>query len=940
MCETLAVSSSDYVSRGEMKRLKFLLESVVQRSDDVLSAGVRRKNGNLLVEVGNHAPLWGQHTLENSTATHVLVPIRSGEDKWGSVELYFQPLDRDGVFGWFSNVWVRLIVFVVGASYLLFFLYLGKMLQYLDPSRTVPKRVRSALDSLAEGLLVIDRNQRIVLANEAFGNWVGRPPEKLTGVHAMKLGWVGAGQDESIGAYPWVEAIRLEAPQAGVMLGLKQNGRPSRMLMTNASPVLGHDGKYRGVLVSFDDVTRLEETRRDLSVAKQAAETANQAKSEFLARMSHEIRTPMNSILGYTDVMRRGFDESEDDRHEYLDTIHASGEHLLALINDILDLSKIESGRMELEMDRHSPHQIIRQVVSVLRVKAEEKGIGLDLAFEGPLPQTIQADAVRLRQTIMNLTGNAIKFTDHGSVRISARLEELPAPGDAVSTTQTRLAIDVVDTGIGIDSKSLDKIFDPFTQSDASITRRFGGTGLGLAISRQLARAMGGDIAVASSPGQGSTFTVTVDPGPLNDVPLVDEPTASADAKRRATEKQATIQLSPGRVLVADDGESNRNLVKLVLSRAGVDVDLAEDGRQAVDLALREPYDAILMDMQMPVMDGYTATAKLRESNYEHPIIALTAHAMQGDEEKCRTAGCSGFMTKPINIDRLLATMAEVLGQEPASGGSKRTDVGIDERPDSPKPQCPTVDDTGDVSDIESADDGVPIVCSFPMEDTEFREIANEFIRRLNEKLDEARAAWACRDLVELRGLAHWIRGSGGTAGFDAFTEAGQQLEAATESGRADKIERALNQLLQMAKRTVLNPGDSIGECAAVDADADSSIPKAVDCPKTADDVEPIVSSLPTEDPEFREIVEEFVERMEGKLAAMKKAVAEHDHDELANLAHWLKGAGGTSGFDAFTTPAKTLEDLAKGRQLDRIPKVLDELCRLAGRIVIPTEAC
>ncbi|NQT16014.1 MAG: PAS domain-containing protein, partial [Planctomycetes bacterium] len=460
MCETLAVSSSDYVSRGELKRLEFLLHSVVERSDDVLSAGVRRVDGDLLAEVGNHRAFWKAREQESSTENHVLVPIRSGQDKWGSVELCFQSLDQTGPMAWLANAWIRLIVFVVGGSYLLFFFYLEKMLQHLDPSKTVPKRVRAALDSLAEGLLVIDRNQQVVLANEAFGNWVGRPPDKLIGVHASKLGWIGDGQGGPVEKYPWVEAIRLETPQAAVMLGLEQKDNPPRMLMTNASPVLGHDGKYRGVLVSFDDVTQLEETRKNLSEAKQAAETANRAKSEFLARMSHEIRTPMNSILGYTDVMRRGFDESAEDRQEYLDTIHASGEHLLALINDILDLSKIESGRTELDMDRHSPHQIVRQVVSVLRVKAEEKGIDLDLVFEDPLPRTVRTDAVRLRQAIMNLAANAIKFTDQGVVRILTRLETVQSPGADAPGSETRLAIGVTDTGIGINPESLEKIFD------------------------------------------------------------------------------------------------------------------------------------------------------------------------------------------------------------------------------------------------------------------------------------------------------------------------------------------------------------------------------------------------------------------------------------------------------------------------------------------------
>ncbi|NQT11253.1 MAG: response regulator, partial [Planctomycetes bacterium] len=495
------------------------------------------------------------------------------------------------------------------------------------------------------------------------------------------------------------------------------------------------------------------------------------------------------------------------------------------------------------------------------------------------------------------------------------------APG-----SETRLAIGVTDTGIGINPESLEKIFDPFTQSDASITRRFGGTGLGLAISRQLARAMGGDVIAVSEPGEGSTFTITVDPGPLDDVPLVDEKTACAEVKQTAARQNRPIQLPPARILVADDGESNRNLARLVLSRAGIDVDLAENGRQALELAIEEPYDVILMDMQMPVMDGYAATAKLREADYQRPIIALTAHAMQGDEERCRAAGCSRFLTKPINIDRLLATVAEVLGENEGSG----------QAPDSPE-DVPLAD-SSEAPGFDSADDA-PIVCSLPLDDAEFREIAEEYIGRLNEKLDEARAAWAARDLVKLAGLAHWVKGSGGTVGFDAITEAGRELEDAAGAGQTDRTERALNRLFRMAERMVLDPGESPGEDSPPGFDAESSGPENVDRSTAVGPEEPLLSSLPTEDPEFREIVEEFVQRLEDKLAAMEQAFREHDYHGVANLAHWLKGSGGTAGFDAFTVPAKTLEALAKQEQQQRIPKALDELRQIAGRIVIPSAA-
>jgi signal transduction histidine kinase/CheY-like chemotaxis protein/HPt (histidine-containing phosphotransfer) domain-containing protein len=739
-----------------------------------------------LARVGPHHDLWLAATSTRSTETHVQVPIRAGTTRWGNVELSFQPLRRGGTFGWLWQTPVRLTIFVTAASYLCFLVYMGRMLAHLDPSRAVPRRVRAALDTLAEGLLVIDNQERIVLANQSLARWVRRPADKLIGVKASALAWVAAETGEPLTEYPWTTALRLECPQAGILLGLSQPEESPRMLQANASPVLGHDGRYRGVLVSFGDVTQLEETRRDLSLARQAADEANQAKSQFLARMSHEIRTPMNAILGYTDVLRRGFDSSPQERRQYLDTIHASGEHLLSLINDILDLSKIEASRMPLELARHSPHQILTDVLRVLQMKAEEKGIGLELGCEQPIPETVLTDAVRLRQVLINLVGNAIKFTEQGGVRIVARLES------------KRLALDVIDTGIGISAEGQQTIFEPFAQADTSITRRFGGTGLGLTISRHLARAMGGDIRLVSSPGAGSTFTVTIDPGPLEGVPLL---TGVQDLPSAADNPASSMvrRLRPARVLVADDGESNRSLVQLVLSRAGLTVVAVENGQQAVDVALAGDFDVILMDMQMPVMDGYTAALRLRQAGYQRPIVALTAHAMQGDEEKCRAAGCSEFLTKPINIDRLLARLADLVGVEPEAGWAERSESHHDapsgdiesRRLDPPCPQ-------------PQHHPAHPLHSTLPTEDADFRDIVEQFCRRLEEKLAGMREAHAARNYDQLAADAHWLKGCGGSAGFEAFTKPAHALELLARQGNAELAALVIDDLGRLAERIEL----------------------------------------------------------------------------------------------------------------------------------------
>ena len=607
----------------------------------------------------------------------------------------------------------------------------------------------------------------------------------------------------------------MSRPQAGIRIGLTYRKDPVRVLMANASPVLGHDGNYRGVLVSFDDVTQLEETKKNLEVAKELAEDANQAKSAFLARMSHEIRTPMNAILGYTDVMRRGFDDNVEDRFDYLNTIHASGEHLLALINDILDLSKIESGQMELELQQCSPHKILSQVATLLQSKAEEKGISISCEFAPRLPAEILADSVRLRQTVLNLAGNAIKFTEQGGVRIAARVENTEA--------QQQFVIEVIDTGIGISPEAQKKIFDPFSQADTSITRRFGGTGLGLAISLQLAEAMGGGLTVESTVGEGSTFRIRFDPGPLNDVEWVSPEEALAQVGHTETSGPATVQLPPARILVADDGTANRKLVQLVLGRSGLDVVAVENGQLAFDRATQEHFDGILMDMQMPVMDGYTATSKLREHGFERPIIALTAHAMQGDEEKCRQAGCSGFLTKPINIDQLLAKLTDALGVEPLPAAPVPTS------PASSASATPELTDdlqeiTNCLDEIEqtvretdttsTAKDGasLPLVrCSYPLDDPEFLEIAEEFVARLGDKLTAMTAALRQDKLVELAQLAHWLKGSGGSAGFDAFSEPALELEMAAKAGRSEDCQSLLTRIEGFLQRIDLHR-QAVGE--------------------------------------------------------------------------------------------------------------------------------
>jgi PAS domain S-box-containing protein len=413
-----------------------------------------------------------------------------------------------------------------------------------------------------------------------------------------------------------------------------------------------------------DAAQKIREQTFALQIEKERADAANRAKSEFLANMSHEIRTPMTAILGYAELLRDRLTDSAD--HEAIDTIRKNGDHLLAIINDILDLSKIESGRFEVECIPCSPSQLVADVISLVRPRADEKGLQLTVAFEGPIPAVIRSDPFRLRQILINLIGNAIKFTDRGRIAVKVGLTRSPTQHSALthSPATTHLTFSVIDTGIGIPPDKLERLFLPFTQADASTTRRYGGTGLGLAISKRLCDMLGGELSAKSEFGQGSTFCLAIPYSSAVSEALLELPTLSVAASAGFEPPTAAAEIRLGcRLLLAEDGPDNRRLLEFILDRAGADVTLAENGQIAMELALaaeadQRPFDVVLMDMQMPVLDGYGATELLRSLGFSRPIIALTAHAMIGDREKCLQAGCTDYATKPIDRPRLLAQIA------------------------------------------------------------------------------------------------------------------------------------------------------------------------------------------------------------------------------------------------------------------------------------------
>ncbi|HLO40437.1 MAG TPA: ATP-binding protein [Phycisphaerales bacterium] len=420
----------------------------------------------------------------------------------------------------------------------------------------------------------------------------------------------------------------------------------------------------------------LEAKTRELTTANLAAQSATQAKSAFLANMSHELRTPMTAILGYTDLLSEG-QHPPASQGEFIRTIRGSAEHLLTLINDVLDLSKIEAGRMQVELLPCNTARLLDEVLMLLRERASRKGLSLEVEYAGSVPDVIRTDPTRFRQVLVNLVGNAVKFTDSGGVRLIVKMatpQDSPVP---------LLSIEVMDTGPGIDDRAMSRLFEPFEQGDGSTTRKYGGTGLGLNISRHLAQLLGGTIEASSTPGDGSSFVFTLAVGPLQPGSAS---TVFADAARELGEEAPPARserplpyavthmplaeaVNPpivpahtpgGRILLAEDTPDNQRLLSLFLHKIAADVQIVGNGQDAIEQALRSrddgaPFDLILMDIQMPLIDGYAATRTLRQAGWTSPIIALTAHASPTDRQRCIEAGCDEVMTKPVQRDAFLA---------------------------------------------------------------------------------------------------------------------------------------------------------------------------------------------------------------------------------------------------------------------------------------------
>lgn len=592
--------------------------------------------------------------------------------------------------------------------------------------------VQSAMDAI----VTVDQQQRIVLFNPAAeamfrcsaSDAIGSPldrfiPARFRDTHRRQVEQFGeTGQTtRAMGQLRPLSALRADGGEFSIEATISHTV---------------HDGQ-KLFSVILRDITSRKRAEEELKAARDAAEAANQAKSQFLANMSHELRTPMNAILGMLDVALPH--AHEPFVRDCLQTARGSADLLLLLLNDLLDSAKIESGRLELEAAPFRPRQMLEQVTQVLAPRARQQDLKFSCQIATDLPDVVVGDRLRLEQVLFNLAGNAIKFTEQGEIVIQLHSEL--QDGDA------QLEFVVRDTGVGISPETQRELFQPFSQGDVSMSRRFGGTGLGLAISKSLIELMGGRIWVESVVERGSTFHFSVR------LPVAPEmPAACSDPDPTYSHgPHLPAARGPLRILLVEDNLANQKLAAYILRDRGHDVETAGDGEQAVLLTQQTRYDVILMDVQMPRMNGLEATEAIRRGasgNRQTPIIAMTAYAMNGDRERCLAAGMDEYLSKPLNAPQMIALVERLAGGESTSMADHAADHSVSASSCIPPPTPELVFDPAEAW----------------KQCFKNREIVHSMIQHFFEEMDslfpQIHAAWRRGDLLEVSRLGHRLKGT------------------------------------------------------------------------------------------------------------------------------------------------------------------------------------
>ncbi len=515
----------------------------------------------------------------------------------------------------------------------------------LRSSRT---QLRAYADSMPQMAFITDAKGQSIFFNRRHFEYFGVPIDSLDAWTEMeRTERVRHEADLPAVAKAWNHSLETGEPFE-IQYRLRRHDGQYRWHLGRAVPFRDENGKIIRWFGTNTDIHDQKTFSEELAHAKRAAEEANMAKSSFLANMSHEIRTPLGAILGFTDLLK---DQALDprDRDQFLETISRNGRALTRIIDDILDLAKVESGKLEVEHVEFSFFTLVDEVMDLFRERAREKNLYLRLRISDDVPDKICSDPTRLRQILINIVGNALKFTNDGGITILVKAETNAKKENSISVA-------VTDTGVGVLPENRERLFHPFTQADNATTRKYGGTGLGLSLSVRLAKALGGDIRIDDpTPGiqRGCTFVITfAAKAPSSAGRTVDQGTVRVPFS-------GTLPLSGMRVLVVDDSTDNQFLVKRLLAKNGAQVETASNGREGLQSALAGQHDVVLMDLQMPEMDGYEATKSLLDAGYDKPIVALTAHAMSEEREITKATGFVHHLTKPLVPEELLKTVMQ-----------------------------------------------------------------------------------------------------------------------------------------------------------------------------------------------------------------------------------------------------------------------------------------
>ncbi|TGN39403.1 7TM diverse intracellular signaling domain-containing protein [Marinobacter confluentis] len=736
----------------------------------------------------------------------------------------------------------------------------GEALNWSQRALANLRRYQSLFDNAIEGVFQMSLQRRFVTANPAMAQLIGynssrellkHNPDVLETCFADERvrRWV-IDQLQATGTVKGIEAryINRQGDERWATISLHTvydtEGEPAHLEGTCIDATERHQRQ------------RIEREREQERLEKELARNSAEAKSQFLANMSHEIRTPLAAIIGYGETLLDP-DLTEQEKRSSAETVVRSGRHLLDLVNDILDHSKIDANRLDVDIIPVNLPELLDEVRGFFAPRAREKGLDFNVVCEFPLPEMIATDPTRLRQIIINLCGNALKFTEKGSISLNVRFDR----------ASRKLIGRVVDTGIGMKPEQLSRLFDPFAQASPAIARQYGGTGLGLNISRRLAELLGGEITVTSTYGEGSEFEVSIDTGPVDSVHFLRD--ASELSQRR---RQIPMVLAPrlsGRILCAEDNDVNWRLVSLLVARTGAEIVHVNNGAEALETALKEPFDLILMDIQMPVMNGRDATVAIREAGINTPVIALTANVMGEDIADYRLAGCNDHLAKPIDKQRFFEVLARYLPVQPddqpqAGGGSRFS--------------------------------GTVLVA----ED-------NEDNSRLVERM------------LQSLGLLVITVASGDEAVRKSLSDSVQLVLMDRYMPELDGVEatRLLRQAGFRRPVVAFTAGDQSENDDLLAAGCDGVLNKPIDRDHLlatlrrylpADGGQPEERGADLKDNEMAHLVAQFLDGLGARKAAMSRAGAERNRDTLKFEAHQIKGTAGAMGYPEMTRQAGKLE--------------------------------